>query len=94
MVLTDNEQNYKLSVVRQTLSHFFALNCVKDWAFENYYKQTHNGLNKPKNLKKIIAEYNHGLDWIANLEVPEAIKEHVKALSAKQKVKTGSNIKH
>lgn len=88
MVLSDTEQNYKLSVVKEGSSHFFAINRVKDWGFENYYEQTHNDLNKPKNFKKIIADYNQDLEWIANLEeVPELIKDYAKSLIAKQKVK-------
>jgi hypothetical protein len=89
MVLTDDEKNYKLPIVKEGSKYFFAINRVKDWGFEDYYEQTHNDMNKSKGLKKIELNYNHDLNWITRLEeVPDSIKKHVHDLLSKKKVRT------
>ncbi|KAI7905809.1 uncharacterized protein BX663DRAFT_500982 [Cokeromyces recurvatus] len=77
MHLPEEYRNYKLSTVNEIPIHFFSINSASNWDFESYFSQTHSNLNKYKNFKKIVKDYNDDLNLISqSKEVPNIIKEY------------------
>ncbi|KAI8097849.1 uncharacterized protein B0P05DRAFT_601512 [Gilbertella persicaria] len=78
MPLTEDLKSYKVPVVKEGSKHFFATNGASEW-------RTHDNINKSKCIAKIKDDYHLDLSWIIQLsEVPEKIKEHVRALLKKR----------
>ncbi|RCH79175.1 hypothetical protein CU098_003203, partial [Rhizopus stolonifer] len=86
MVLTDEEKQYKIPIVKEGSKHFFAINSANNWDFESYFESTHNDISKYKQVSKIKTDYDADLNWIRQLaETPVAIKEYVLGLIKEEK---------
>ncbi|KAI8098267.1 uncharacterized protein B0P05DRAFT_4857 [Gilbertella persicaria] len=60
---------------------FFHDYSIKEWNFHNYYRLTHNNLNKPKKFALIKANYNNDIDWISKKRnIPSEVVDHAKLL--------------
>lgn len=81
MSLNADIQTYKLEMPVEGDRQFFIQNKAPNWDFFNYYRSTHNIVNKNKSCNSIANDYNNDLAWIARLPgVAQNVRDHANNL--------------
>ncbi|KAG1136505.1 hypothetical protein G6F37_013289 [Rhizopus arrhizus] len=87
MSLNNKYDHFKINKLIEGRKSFFATQPAKQWSFINYFKLTHDDINKIKDYNRLLNDYIIDLEWITTLEeVPSEIKDYVTGLKNEERV--------
>jgi hypothetical protein len=88
-MLLDQYKDFYIQSSFEGSKAFFSENPASQWDVKNYFKLTHNHLNKNKKYNNIMSDYVHDLEWLSNIEgLPNEVKVYVLQLKNEKKIDT------